>query len=90
MNWIFQLITMFGSLLMMGCANHNDLSTSAGNKPTSSAPHINWQSDAYTLIEVPRLKMFFILIKPVNSIFYPSITPLKIRALMGISAYINI
>jgi hypothetical protein len=43
---------MFGSLLM-GCANHNDLSTSAGNKSTSIAPHINWQSDTYTLIEVP-------------------------------------
>ena len=49
---------MFGSLLMMGCANHNDLSTSAGNKPTSSAPHINWQSDAYTLTEVPQVEDF--------------------------------
>jgi hypothetical protein len=50
---------MFGSLLMMGCANRNDLSTSAGNKSTSIAPHINWQSDAYTLIEVPQIEDIF-------------------------------
>ena len=63
MNWIFRLITMFGSLLMMGCANHNDLSTSAGIKSTSIAPHINWQGDTYTLIEVPQVEDVFYLNK---------------------------
>jgi hypothetical protein len=37
---------------MMGCANQNDLSISADNKPISVALNMNWQSDVYTLIKV--------------------------------------
>jgi hypothetical protein len=64
MNWIFQLITLslsFLLLFMTGCANQKNLSIPADNQSISTLEYINWQSDAYTLIEVPQVKDIFYL-----------------------------
>ena len=45
----------------MGCATHNDLSTSVDTKSTPILPHVNWQSDDYRLIEVPQVEDIFYL-----------------------------
>jgi hypothetical protein len=74
----------------MRYANQKNLSISADNQSTSTLEYINWQSDTYTLIEDPQVRIFFILTKPVNSIYKPSITNLKFRLSMGISGYVTI
>jgi Flp pilus assembly protein TadD len=64
MNWILRLITLslsFLLLFMTGCANQKNLSIPADNQSTSTLEYINWQSDAYTLIEVPQVKDIFYL-----------------------------
>ena len=67
MNCIFRLITLSLIcllLLTMGCANHENLSISADHQLTSIVPHLTWQSDAYTLIEVPQVEDIFYLNEP--------------------------
>jgi Tfp pilus assembly protein PilF len=61
MKWTAQFIILFLLLLMFGCANHKGLPSSAEIKPAPLAPQLNWQSDAYTLIDVPRVHDIFYL-----------------------------
>jgi hypothetical protein len=67
MNCTFRLITLsliFLLLLVMGCANHKNLSISTDNQLTSIVLHLTWKSDAYTLIEAPQVENIFHLNEP--------------------------
>lgn len=57
MKWTVQLSTLFLLLLIMGCASHKDISTHTD--PITS--QINWQSDAYALLDVPQISDIFYL-----------------------------
>jgi Tfp pilus assembly protein PilF len=61
MNYVMRLTTFFLVLLMLGCVTNSDLSSSSDIKPTSISTDINWQSDAFKLIEVPQTHDIFYL-----------------------------
>lgn len=46
---------------IIGCTTHNDFSTSVETISAPIAPHVNWQSDDYTLVEVPQVDDVFYL-----------------------------
>lgn len=61
MKWVKQWTALFLLLLITGCVSHNDLPTSADTKFTLILPDITWQSDVYTLVEVPQANDIFYL-----------------------------
>jgi hypothetical protein len=74
----------------MRYANQKNLLISADNQSTSTLEYINWQSDAYTLIEVTQVKDIFYLNEASKQHFKPSITNFKFRLSMGISGHVTI
>jgi tetratricopeptide (TPR) repeat protein len=61
MTRMIKRATLLLLLSFTGCATHHGVSSSADINSTASALHIDWQSDAYTLIEVPQIKDVFYL-----------------------------
>lgn len=61
MKYAVRNLMLLLPLLILGCASHSDLSTSTHSKSSAIVPHINWQSDVYTLIEVPHVEDIFYL-----------------------------
>ena len=61
MKWTVRFTSLFLLLSIMGCASYNDLTTSADNHSLLMSSHLNWDNDAFTLIEVPQIEDIFYL-----------------------------
>lgn len=58
---MLRFTTLFLLFFILGCASHGDLSSSVDTHPTLIAPELNWQSNDYTLIDVPQVDDVFYL-----------------------------
>jgi hypothetical protein len=71
----------------MGCASHDDLSSSIDTHSARIAPHLNWQSDDYNLIEVPQIEDILMMIA--HNIFYRNTMLGKIKILKVMNVWLN-
>ncbi|PKH00484.1 hypothetical protein [Paraglaciecola sp. MB-3u-78] len=90
MTWMIKLATLLLLLSITRCATHHGVSSSADINSTPSALHINWQSDAYMLIEVPQINDVFYLNKDNKQYFYGFIMPQQIKVLVVTNDWLNI